>query len=199
MIHENIKNLINFNDKINTEKILNYIIEDIENNNYIDDNFYNSKDSLRLYEKLDLNELKKNDNINKFKKLIKYCDIIYSDIQLKIIDLIKNNENFETFIKIFENDFNNKFPKNNFKKLFKKFEQYVSITEENINVFYLIIKLFLKNSEIDSDKIIDSIKKQKEVIQTKLKIKILIDVNDFENSIKQKLINFCFDFQEKIY
>ena len=44
--HDNIKNRIRFSDpgKFNIENILKYINEDIENNNYMDDNFYNSKD-----------------------------------------------------------------------------------------------------------------------------------------------------------
>ena len=85
-----------------------------------------------------------------------------------------------------------KFPKNIFGKFFIKFNEYVSITDENIEQFYIIIKSFLMNSEINSEKIFNYIKKQKNEIKIKINIKILNDFNNFEKSINQKLITFCF-------
>jgi len=72
-------------------------------------------------------------------------------------------------LKIFDLNLNNKFPKNIFDLFFNKIKNLVTITEENIEQFYLIIKSFLMNSEIDSEKVFNFIKKQKEEIQMKLK------------------------------
>jgi hypothetical protein len=58
MIHDEINNEIANKKELNTKDILNYIIEDIENNNIMNVKFYyNSKESLNLYKKLKLKKI----------------------------------------------------------------------------------------------------------------------------------------------